>query len=65
MHPNMPGIEHPSTGEPNDPGNSETREKLRKMLRAGNLDDREVEIELDAKSGSRKPLLSGLELIWK
>jgi ATP-dependent HslUV protease ATP-binding subunit HslU len=35
-----------STDEPAQPRDAETREKFRRMLRAGELDDRELEIEL-------------------
>src|SRR5438876_11992335 len=37
-----------STDEPAQPRNGETREKLRRMLEAHELDDREIEIELRA-----------------
>jgi ATP-dependent HslUV protease ATP-binding subunit HslU len=37
-----------STDEPSAPRDAETREKFRRMLRAGDLDEREVEIELRA-----------------
>src|SRR5204863_7626163 len=37
-----------STDEPAPPRNGETREKLRRMLEAHELDDREIEIELRA-----------------
>jgi ATP-dependent HslUV protease ATP-binding subunit HslU len=37
-----------STDEPLQPRDAETREKFRRMLRAGDLDDREVEIEIRA-----------------
>jgi ATP-dependent HslUV protease ATP-binding subunit HslU len=37
-----------STDEPAQPRDAETREKFRRMLRAGELDDREVEIEVRA-----------------
>jgi len=56
MHPNMPGIEHPTAAQTEESGNSETREKLRKMLRAGDLDERQVEIELDDASGASQTL---------
>ncbi|MFP8881100.1 MAG: ATP-dependent protease ATPase subunit HslU [Myxococcota bacterium] len=56
VHPNMPGIEHPATVQPDESGNSETREKLRKMLRAGDLDGRQVEIELDDAGGASQTL---------
>jgi len=56
MHPNVPGVEHPSTGEPDESGNSQTRQKLRTMLRAGNLDERKVEIELDDVGGASQTL---------
>ncbi len=36
--------------EPNDPGSAETREKLRRMLRSGGLDQREVEIQVEERS---------------
>ena len=35
-----------STDEPSQPRDAETRQKFRRMLRAGELDDREVEIEV-------------------
>ncbi|EQD44731.1 heat shock protein HslVU, ATPase subunit HslU, partial [mine drainage metagenome] len=35
-----------STDEPQQPRDAETREKFRRMLRAGELEDREIEIEL-------------------
>jgi ATP-dependent HslUV protease ATP-binding subunit HslU len=37
-----------STDEPAQPRDAETRQKFRRMLRAGELDDREVEIEVRA-----------------
>src|SRR5689334_10661521 len=37
-----------STDEPSQPRDAETRQKFRKMLREGQLDDREIEIELRA-----------------
>ena len=37
-----------STDEPAQPRDAETREKFRRMLRAGELDEREVEIEVHA-----------------
>jgi ATP-dependent HslUV protease ATP-binding subunit HslU len=37
-----------STDEPAQPRDAETREKFRRMLRAGDLDDREIEIEVRA-----------------
>jgi ATP-dependent HslUV protease ATP-binding subunit HslU len=37
-----------STDEPAQPRDAETREKFRRMLRAGELDEREIEIELRA-----------------
>ncbi|MFZ0500456.1 MAG: ATP-dependent protease ATPase subunit HslU [Steroidobacteraceae bacterium] len=37
-----------STDEPTQPRDAETREKFRRMLRAGELDDREIEIEVRA-----------------
>ena len=37
-----------STDEPRTPRDAETRQKFRKMLREGELDDREIEIELRA-----------------
>jgi ATP-dependent HslUV protease ATP-binding subunit HslU len=45
----------PATGfdaEPAAPATSETREKLRKLLRQGDLDDRELELELDDAGGA-------------
>ncbi len=38
-----------STDEPPQPRDAETREKFRRMLRAGELDEREIEIELSAQ----------------
>src|SRR6202012_2662033 len=40
-----------STDEPAQPRDAETREKLRKQLREGDLDEREIEIELRALPG--------------
>src|SRR5580693_6471247 len=40
-----------STDEPPQPRDAETRQKLRKRLREGDLDEREVEIELRALAG--------------
>ncbi len=37
-----------STDEPREPRDAETRQKFRKMLREGQLDEREIEIELRA-----------------
>jgi ATP-dependent HslUV protease ATP-binding subunit HslU len=37
-----------STDEPVQPRDAETRQKMRKMLREGQLDDREIEVELRA-----------------
>jgi ATP-dependent HslUV protease ATP-binding subunit HslU len=37
-----------STDEPQQPRDAETRQKFRKMLREGQLDERDVEIELRA-----------------
>ena len=45
-----------STDEPVTPRDAETRQKFRKMLREGQLDDREIEIEL------RNPVL-GMEIM--
>ena len=45
-----------STDEPVAPHDAETRQKFRKMLREGQLDDREIEIEL------RNPVL-GMEIV--
>ncbi len=45
-----------STDEPVAPRDAETRQKFRKMLREGQLDDREIEIEL------RNPVL-GMEIV--
>ncbi len=45
-----------STDEPATPRDAETRQKFRKMLREGQLDDREIEIEL------RNPVL-GMEIV--
>ncbi len=45
-----------STDEPIAPRDAETRQKFRKMLREGQLDDREIEIEL------RNPVL-GMEIV--
>ncbi len=38
-------------GEPASAGSHETREKLRKLLRQGSLDDREVDVELVSDAG--------------
>ncbi len=47
------GVESPSGPPVAEPAITETREKLRAMLRAGSLDEREIEIELeDATGGS-------------
>jgi len=47
------GVESPSGPPVAEPAATETREKLRAMLRAGSLDEREIEIELeDATGGS-------------
>ncbi len=40
-----------STDEPPQPRDAETRQKLRKRLREGDLDEREIEIELRALTG--------------
>ncbi|MBM4213538.1 MAG: ATP-dependent protease ATPase subunit HslU [Gammaproteobacteria bacterium] len=45
-----------STDEPVQPRDADTRQKFRKMLREGSLDDREIEIELRAMG-------SGLEIM--
>lgn len=45
-----------STDEPVQPRDAETRQKFRKMLREGQLDDREIELEL------RNPML-GMEIM--
>ena len=42
--------------EPGIPQPSETREKLRRMLRAGEFDDREIDLELD--EGGASPMMS-------
>jgi ATP-dependent HslUV protease ATP-binding subunit HslU len=44
------GVAHEA--EPSTSTTADTREKLRKMLRGGELDDREVEIELDDAGGA-------------
>jgi len=36
------------TGEPGQPADGDTRQKFRKMLREGKLDDKEIEIEIQA-----------------
>jgi ATP-dependent HslUV protease ATP-binding subunit HslU len=46
---------HVTTQVVDAPG-SETREKLRKLLRAGSLDEREVEIELDDAGGANQTM---------
>jgi ATP-dependent HslUV protease ATP-binding subunit HslU len=51
--PELPG---PAGAVPEPPGRPETREKLRRMLREGVLDDREIEVELSASAGG--PTLS-------
>ena len=38
-------------GDTPDPGTNETREKLRKLLRLGELEEREVELELSEETG--------------
>ena len=48
-----PGFE----AEPGPPAASDTREKLRKLLRQGELDERDVEIDLD-DSGGASPTVS-------
>jgi len=45
----------PQPGAPSGPA-SETREKLRRMLRQGELDDREIDIELE--EGGASPMMS-------
>jgi len=51
------GVDSPGAALPAEPAASETREKLRAMLRAGSLDERDIEVELeDATGGS--PTLS-------
>ncbi len=47
-------------GDPPKP--SATREKLRELLRAGKLDDREVEVELEESGGPGLQLLPGLPM---
>jgi ATP-dependent HslUV protease ATP-binding subunit HslU len=46
-----PGVT-PSEQQQTQPPATETRRKFRQMLRAGSLDDREIEIELDDASGA-------------
>jgi ATP-dependent HslUV protease ATP-binding subunit HslU len=45
-----PGFQSPA--EPESPAASETREKLRQMLRRGDLDERDVDLELEDGSGA-------------
>jgi ATP-dependent HslUV protease ATP-binding subunit HslU len=52
-----PGPEGVAGPQLEPPGNVETREKLRRMLRSGGLDEREIEVELDDASGA-SPTLS-------
>jgi ATP-dependent HslUV protease ATP-binding subunit HslU len=46
------GVDSPSGPPPAEPAAVETREKLRAMLRAGGLDEREIEIDLEDASGA-------------
>ncbi|MBW2542664.1 MAG: ATP-dependent protease ATPase subunit HslU [Deltaproteobacteria bacterium] len=45
------GVDPSSGPPPIEPAASETREKLRAMLRSGDLDEREIEIDLEDTSG--------------
>jgi ATP-dependent HslUV protease ATP-binding subunit HslU len=45
-----------STDEPREPRDAETRQKFRKMLREGQLDEREIEIEL-------RPSMAGMDIV--
>jgi len=51
-----PPPEGPEALQPRSPESQETREKLRRMLRAGKLDQREVEVDVAASGGG--PTLS-------
>ena len=44
----LPGSPRANVGEAESPDNSDTRQKFRKMLREGKLDEREVEIDIQA-----------------
>jgi len=46
LPPRPPPAPQPGAAVPAEPANRETREKLRKLLRLGEFDDREIEIEL-------------------
>ena len=54
------GGERSYTDRPGEPARSGTREKLRELLRAGKLDDREVEVEVEESSGLQ--LMPGLPM---
>ena len=49
--PQAPTFASPGAAPPAEVANSETREKLRKLLRLGELDDREVQIEVQDDGG--------------
>ncbi len=52
MNPTSVGTERPAgPGSGLGLGSNETREKLRKLLRLGELEDREIELELSSESG--------------
>ena len=50
-----------STDEPREPRDADTRQKFRKMLREGQLDDREIEIELSQQLGVEIAAPPGME----
>ena len=55
----LPAPSRPSYEEKSDdPGRAATREKLRRLLREGQLDDKEIEVEM---SESRAPMLDALQ----
>jgi len=56
----LPGTgPRPSPSEHQDAPSGETREKLRRMLRGGELDEREVEIHIQERSSSFVEIFSG------
>jgi ATP-dependent HslUV protease ATP-binding subunit HslU len=51
------------TDRPNEPAKpTATREKLRELLRAGKLDDREVEVELEESGGGAMQMIPGMPM---
>ena len=57
----LPGGERSYTDRPGEPSKgSATREKLRELLRAGKLDDREIEVEVEESGGMQ--LIPGLPM---